>query len=288
MMRTLPVIQQSSVFWSELLSDNTGQLDSEAIAILSLALAARTCARVVRGSNPIWYRTSLQETNRSDQLRDSALTISTRITDDLKRSMPKTRKETKLINSDFATDIVDGTFDVCLTSPPYLNQLDYVVAHLPELTVLGRVMPIDINNLRSLMIGTTKIVSKDNSPIPEEWGIICRRTLNAIRQHDSYASKRYYYFTYRQYFEKLYNSLRNLSFVLRRRAQGLMVMQNSYYKNVNIPTPHVAAEMLAKLHWKTTIVRTQTVKAHMGRLSPKQSEYAPMKTLGKSLVHFYR
>src|SRR6202012_3153558 len=105
----------------------------------------------------------------------------------------------------------EGSFDICLTSAPYLNRLDYVVAHLPELAVLGYLVPIEIDKLRSLMIGTTKIVSKGDTAIPDQWGKLCKITLNSIQNHSSYASKRYYYHTYRHYFEKLYEALKNLS-----------------------------------------------------------------------------
>ena len=287
-MSSLPAALRSGDFWSELLSDDAGQLDSEAVAILSLALAARKCARVVRGSNPIWYRKDPQENNKDGRLKNVVLTISTRIVDDLNCNASMKRPRVKIICDDFTTYGIDGPFDLCLTSPPYLTRLDYVVAHLPELTVLGHVAPIDIDALRSLMIGTTKIVSKENTAVPDEWGILCKTALNTIQNHGSYASKRYYYFTYQQYFDRLYDLLRNLSLTLGRHSQGLIVLQDSYYKDINIQTPQIASEMLRNLHWQTTIVRRQTVKAHMGRLSPKQSEYAPIKTLRECLLHFYR
>ena len=102
-------------------------------------------------------------------------------------------------------------------------------------------VPIDIERLRSGMIGTTKIVSKDDTPIPVEWGPTCRLALEKIWDHKAYASRRYYYHTYKQYFTHLYASFESLTKMLRKRAQGIIVIQNSFYKDVNIPTPSIAS-----------------------------------------------
>ena len=201
---------------------------------------------------------------------------------------PLPRGTTKVVNDDFASSRVRGLFDFCLTSPPYLNRLDYVVAHLPELSILKYVAPVDIERLRSAMIGTTKIVQKDNSPIPTEWGSSCRVTLEKVWNHQAYASRRYYYYTYRQYFARLYASLGKLTKHLRKNAQGAIVIQNSFYKDLKISTPNIASEMLQSMDWQSKIVRTEYVKAHMGRMSPEQATYAPNKTLGEAVIHFYR
>jgi hypothetical protein len=165
-------------FWTALLEDDVGRFDSEAVVILSLALGARDSARLVRGSNPIWYRkTSDGRDADASDLKAAAIRWGTSIVRDLVSASSIDRNGIKIINTDFNSDQLKGAFDFCLTSPPYLNRLDYVVAHLPELAVLQLITSVDIERLRSAMIGTTKIVAKDESPVPVDWGPTCLQTL---------------------------------------------------------------------------------------------------------------
>jgi hypothetical protein len=276
-------------FWDKLLEDDAGRYDTEAVAILSLTLGARDCTRLVRGSNPIWYRHQPGHQNSElASLQSASKAWARSIGKDLLNSPPLCRKGTRVVNADLTKLSRGGSFDFCLTSPPYLNRLDYVVAHLPELSVLKHVAPIELDHLRASMIGTTKIVSKDESPTPDVWGKSSRTSLERIWDHKAYASRRYYYHTYRQYFSRLYISLEKLTELLGRRGQGIIVMQNSFYKDVNIPTPTIASEMMQSLSWQSEVITTATVKAHMGRMSPEQETYAPQKTLGESVIHFFR
>jgi hypothetical protein len=273
-------------FWLALLDDDAGRYDSEAVVLLSLSLGARDCARLIRGSNPIWYRKMSDDENLEvGDLRSAAMAWGISVSNDLMNSNPIARKGTRVVNADFSSARLKGSFDFCLTSPPYLNRLDYVVAHLPELSILKYVAPIDMERLRSAMIGTTKIVTKDEGPTPGQWGPSCRATLERIWDHKAYASRRYYYYTYRQYFARIYSSLERLTSMLRVGAQGVVVIQNSFYKDLNIPTPDIVSEMLQSLASRSQIVKTEYVKAHMGRMSPKQATYAPQKTLAESVIY---
>ena len=134
------VSMEPSEFWVALLTDDIGRYDNEAVAMLSLSLGARDCARLIQGSNPIWYRKMPEDQPRElGDLRGAALSWGAHISHDLKLSNPITRKGTRIVNADFTSTRFKGSFDFCLTSPPYLNRLDYVVAHLPELSVLKHI-----------------------------------------------------------------------------------------------------------------------------------------------------
>lgn len=277
-----------SVVLSTLLSDEIGRYDSEVIALVSLAIGARQCAKLERGSNPIWYR---RHSDRRDGPRTTLRTVARRwgtiITDDLAQSPPLRRPGQTILNQDFRTfDRLGPQFDICLTSPPYPNRLDYVVAHLPELSVLRLVSPLDLEGLRRNMIGTTKIINKEIGDAPAEWGETCRLALRSIGEHPSYASERYYYYTYYQYFRMLYDSFVRIKAIMARPCQGLIVLQTSFYKDVRIATPEICTEMLRSLSLNASVVRTTPVRQHMGKMSPIQASYVPQKILGESLVHF--
>ena len=274
---------------SALLADDVGDYDSEVVSLLSLVMAARDCAKLERGSNPIWYRRPSVTSKhlRHKTLRAAAMRWGDTIANDLLTSMPLFRRGHRIVLADFTTlDWGTPEFDICITSPPYLNRLDYVIAHLPELSILDLLAPVNFDDLRRSMMGTTKIVRKATGDIPAEWGDACGRTLKSVANHPSYASRRYYYHTYHQYFAAFYNSLTVLRALMRRSCKGLIVLQDSYYKDLKIPTPQICIEMMRSLSFKAAIVRTAAVRAHMGRMSPVQTAYAPQKTLHECLVYF--
>jgi len=271
-----------------ILSDDVGSYDSEVVSLISLAIGARECAKLTRGSNPIWYRHH-SETSRGRRLtlREAARRWSEVVTSDLQHAPPFLRRGNRILNQDFsAIGNQPHKFDVCLTSPPYLNRLDYVVAHLPELSVLQLISPIDLDDLRKKMIGTTKIVEKAPRHAPAEWGDTCRAALDSVANHSSYASQRYYYHTHYHYFHGLYESLKKLPTLMASSCHGLIVVQTSFYKDVRIATPEICTEMLRTLSFRASVIRTTPVRQHMGKMSPTQASYVPQKTLSEALVYF--
>ena len=71
-------------FWVALLADDVGRYDNEAVVVLSLSLGARDCARLIRGSNPIWYRKMPGDQNGElGDLRTAATAWGTSIARDL-------------------------------------------------------------------------------------------------------------------------------------------------------------------------------------------------------------
>jgi hypothetical protein len=273
--------------WDQIIANRTGALDSEAIAILSLALAARVTANLEKGSNPIWYRPKQGDTAEpnSNRFREAAQQIAHTIIADLSSS-PIGIIRHRVKNGDFLKTRRLPKFDFCLTSPPYLNRLDYVVAHLPELSTLQLVFPISLDALKRSMIGTTKVVGKFDLMVPEIWGTSAARAMSSVLNHHSHASARYYYHTYFSYFDRLHSSILQLRRFMRKEACGLIVLQDSFYKDILIPTAQICAEMFENLSCSAEVVRSTSVQAHMGRLSPSQISYAPQKTLSESLVYF--
>ena len=275
--------------WCKLLNDTKGHFDSEAVTLLSLTLGARTSAHVEKGSNPIWYKKIAEASATSESsLRDATIACARSICRDLLGASEGFRKNIRMQQHDFVTLNSTRLYDLCLTSPPYINRLDYVVAHLPELSVLQHLVPFNLDQLRNGMIGTTKIVQKYTSTAAPEWGELCKQTLENIYNHSSYASRRYYYHIHTDYFRRLSEATFSLARVMQRRSEGILVLQDSFYKDLKIQTPQICLEMLNNAGFSATIVRTTVVKAHMGRLSPAQTLYAPQKTLGESVIYFER
>jgi DNA modification methylase len=270
-----------------LLDDPSGLLDSEVIALTAIGVAANESARVVRGSNPVWYRRPIAgEPKRPDATLASATKAAMHIImKDLKDLQPRlTRREARIFNADSRTlDLPDSSIDLVLTSPPYLNRLDYVVNHLAPLALLNGLIDFSLDSMRKEMIGTTKIVDKGRPPSPE-WGPLCLETLNRIASHPSKASQTYYYWNFDRYFRDLSTIITLLRRVCKKGARGLIVIQNSYYKDLVIPVPEIIIEMGRSVGLSVRVVRREAARTHLGTINPHQMGHAPKKILQESVL----
>ena len=169
-----------------LLDDTSGLFDSEAIALAALLLAATSAAKVVRGSNPVWQRKAITgERIRTTPLPEGANARARLMMEDPDlAAVPGTRDVRVICEAAQDTSLDDGSVDFVLTSPPYLNRLDCVVNHLPELLLLTGFQNLDLERLRSSMIGTTKMVAKTD--LDARVGPYCTKLLKRIAEHPGY------------------------------------------------------------------------------------------------------
>jgi hypothetical protein len=273
-----------SRIWTTILEDNTGETDCECIAITAVILAGRALAKVARGSNPVWYRKVKTKSDREQKLPDLSLRFCERLIDDLHAARRNFRaRDVRVFSQNFIKQsLPSNSIDLILTSPPYLGRLDYVVSHLPELALLSGFIPVDIEQLRRTMLGTTKMLGK--SQPTSSWGSTCLSILEKIQNHSSYASRRYYHRFYCQYFADLFQSLCEMRRICRRSARGILVIQDSFYKELRIPIVQIVAEMGDAVSIGVKELRTETKTGHIGSMSPRQRLYAPLKALSESVL----
>ena len=148
-----------------------------------------------------------------------------------------------------ALPIQSDSVDAVLGSPPYCTRIDYPIATLPELSILGCGDKCDLKKLRDTMIGTPTIRS-EFSKTSADWGQTCLRFLKNVKSHPSKASDTYYSTYFVQYFASLWNSLSELDRVLRPGAPCALVVQDSYYKEVHNNLPRIVTEMARSHGWE--------------------------------------
>jgi hypothetical protein len=136
----------------------------------------------------------------------------------------------------------DRSVDFVLTSPPYCTRIDYAVATAPELAVLGYSKDVVSETLRRKLIGTSTVKSKV-SPPDENWGPTCLRFLKQMASHESKASKTYYYKNHVQYFQAIHESISEIHRCLKRGGAAIIVVQDSYYKELHNNLPQIFIEM---------------------------------------------
>ncbi|MGB9072123.1 MAG: hypothetical protein WCC22_05590 [Terriglobales bacterium] len=131
-----------------------------------------------------------------------------------------------------------------LASPPYCTRIDYAVATSAELSLLGFGRKSGFEELRRELIGSStvpKVVPHGS----DEWGATCLRFLENLKGHGSKASGTYYYKNHIQYFRSLSYSISEINRVLSPGGKCVLVVQDSYYKDLHNDLPLMITEMAA-------------------------------------------
>lgn len=141
-------------------------------------------------------------------------------------------------NLPFAT----GSIDFVVTSPPYCTRIDYAVASAIELAILN-VRAQEADRIRRSLLGSTTVEKGVADREFDQYGDTCATFLARVREHPSVASSGYYLKSHIAYYDGLRSSIRELARVLRPRGSCVMVIQDSYYKDVHNDVQKVAVEV---------------------------------------------
>lgn len=179
--------------------------------------------------------------------------------------------------------LAENSVDLVITSPPYCTRIDYAYATLPELLLLGYTEKGGVDAFRRLTMGAPVIVNKRLTLQPA-WGIRCARFLNSVSEHTSKASKSYYLPNYLQYFSDAELSLRELKRVLKAGGRCVIVVQSSYYKNIELPLGEIFIEMARELGFQAEIGRREVVRRHMAHINTKSNQYLTNKVYHEDAV----
>jgi hypothetical protein len=217
---------------------------------VALFRAARSLLHRFKGTNPTWIR---RPRTISSRIRPTAPNVRECFADYVTQMVLSSLSapvERKYCAADSSIGVASsehlpvrrGTIDFVLSSPPYCTRIDYGIATSPELAVLGFQVDTRLHELRASLIGTPTIHADTPEP-STSWGNTCVELLERIRNHRSKAARAYYYKTYIQYFAAMAQSFSEVSRCLKRRATCVLVVQDSYFKDLHIDLAAVFAEM---------------------------------------------
>lgn len=175
------------------------------------------------------------------------------------------------VASSYNTTLKDLSIDYVITSPPYCTRIDYVIATSIELAILGYDSK-SFEELRLEMIGTTKILKNIDIQI-EPWGEYSKNFLREVYNHTSVSSKTYYYKQFLQYFYGMYKSFVEIDRVLKSNGQAIIVVQDSYYKDLYLDLSKVFSEMTSTLSWGLVAHEKYQAKSLMSRINSKSRNY---------------
>jgi hypothetical protein len=221
---------------------------------VGLFRALRKLLTPFRSANPTWLKQAGKEMGRLTLRGDQLFTLFREQIDGMAADLALLRAVAS--NKCAATidkarsarlPVEDHSVDLVVTSPPYCTRIDYVNKTGPELALLGATTTT-ARKLRDQMLGTPTI--HNDLPTPSRtWGGTCLGTLDSIFHHNSYASKSYYWKTYLQYFAGLHRSLQEVDRTLRPGGKCVLVVQDSYYKDLHVNLAAVTTEMAQNLGW---------------------------------------
>jgi len=272
-------------------SQKSDALDNELVALCSTTYAARLLSGVTRGSNPTW----LQGTDEPSESTgtNNLIALAREISEHMLESLGAQRNSnantyTQVFNCDFGMSRISrGSIRRFLTSPPYLNRLDYVQSNMPEIRRLTPRTHEEIESLRSQMMGTTKIRSAIDRPTTQALvSLSANALMEEIRCHPTKASATYYFRFFLQYFLDLERFFAWLSAKTSSDAAGIVVIQDSYYKDIRIPLTDIYCEVAEVYSFRGEVLESRKKLNHIGQMSPTQRRHAPGKVLTESVLMF--
>lgn len=263
---------------------SASRLRVTAVAVYLAALSRIRLYKRFAGSNPTWVK-------RPDEIADGASTLdaidaTVIAAREFARRLPdldsanRTSSTWSCIDSNI---FAPNALDAIVTSPPYANRTDYIRHYLPASELLLEAAGRDERQVRAQQIGTPLIrESQPVSTLPPA----LMNLLEEIRTHNSYASERYYYKGFLYYFNDMQDALRCMHLWLRSRGLLMMVVQDTYYKDVYVPTASLLVELATHIGFQFEGRRDWPVRQHLSRLSPHSRRVIRNRALNESVVVF--
>ena len=266
--------------------DQLGPSPKKAFYLSALFQVLREVGSFTRGSNPTWllYDEEAKST-RTETVLELYLATVRSMLEDLKGAAGSTEKVAAFhvtTGDSRALPLIDEAIDVIVTSPPYCTRIDYAVSTKPELLLLGRDNG-EFEALRRETMGAPVIVDKTIAP-QDTWGPACNAFLEAVAEHPSKSSQSYYWPNYLQYFRDAEQSLHEIARVLRPGGQAAVVVQSSYYKDIELRLGDMYVEMSQQIGLEAEIARREPVRQHMAHVNTKSSKYVKDKVYYEDVV----
>lgn len=257
-----------------------------ALMLYLAALSRIVLYRRLAGSNPTWIKKPEYIATTGAALRAMRGTIST--ARQYANQLPALNRSNRTKSSWSSIEelrLQPGSLDAIVTSPPYANRTDYIRHYLPASELLLSAASRDERQIRAQQIGTPLIRKHLPSLLlpATVW-----RVLEEIRTHPSYASERYYYKGFLYYFSDMHDALSKMRLWLRKGGLLFLVVQDTYYKDVYVPTADLLIEVGVGIGLKPVGRKDWKVRHHLSRLSPHSRQNFPNRTLIESMIAFSR
>ena len=175
--------------------------------------------------------------------------------------------------------------DYVIASPPYLTRIDYAISTSPELHLFGG--DTLIHAVRHNTTGAP-VITKNGKEQRAAWGTKCNDLLSAVKAHSAQASSTYYWKNITQYFMDIDKSLDEIMRVLRSNGSGLLVVQSSYFKEIEIPLGEIFVEMAELKGFSARIESREIIKGHMAHKNKRSNIYKANKVYFEDAIFIHK
>ncbi|WP_339880567.1 hypothetical protein [uncultured Algoriphagus sp.] len=243
-----------------------------------------------RPTNPTWIKLPKSDTERilicrelinTSFLNEVKLMIASVMSENI--TLPSRSVSNISLASSCDMPISPASVDLIISSPPYCTRIDYAVATMPELTLLGYHYSSSFDTLRRKLIGASTISKMQVKPL-DQWGDTCLNFLDAVFHHDSKASKSYYYKSHLQYFDSIHNSILEIERALKIGGGCILVVQDSHYKDVYNNLPMIFREMAEQVGLKHVKTEHFDSARNMAKRNPGVKKYRSHATATESVL----
>lgn len=237
------------------------------LAKLCLIGATMDCANASKDGKCLRYKKDWKsrEYNKFDFI-DSLEARSKIVYEDLK-SCNTSSYEMSVNLGDCRNYDIDKKFDLCVTSPPYLNSFDYTDVYRPELFLGGFVS--NMSELADLRFNTLRshVQIKWKDPVENEFGPKYKEVFEQISSRLTGLWNSRLPLMIQAYFEDLCLVLKALRKKAKTNASMCIVVSTSAYAGVEIPVDLIIADLANQTGW---VLREVTVLRHLKRVSCQQ------------------
>lgn len=254
----------------------------------------RATRRLLAGfvpTNPTWIKTPATPHHRlkpsEERVRAAFLSEVCLLSNRLSADLNKPERETNVaitLGSSEKIALNDHSVDAIVTSPPYCTRIDYAMATAIELAVL-RSSTEEFDTIRRSLMGAST-VSAQAPTVKPKWGKTCLQFLDQVYNHSSKASKTYYFKNHVQYFNSLNNSISELGRVLKNNGKCVLVVQNSYYKDVYNDVAGIAMEMAKNSGLSLRVRKDFTSNRSMAGINTHAKKYVSKRETTESVLCF--
>jgi hypothetical protein len=181
-------------------------------------------------------------------------------------------------------NLPDQSIDAVITSPPYCTRIDYAIATSIELAVL-RLDKLGFDALRRSLMGTSTVQANSVSDTTK-LGVTCNSFLRDLAAHPSKASATYYLKNHQQYFLSMHAAIGEMHRVMRPGGKSLIVVQNSYYKELHNDVAAITIEMATNAGFSLAGRKDFSSRRSMVGINARAKAYLANRLTTESIVCF--